>query len=152
MAIDLADDAPTPGDLLGRLAFARKVADEAECEILEIAVAWAHAHPDLDADGVEKPWAVRGPASVWQPGEYDASVAASGDEEVVEWCGVPGVAWDAPAAFAAANAMTTTAGRSLIRDALVLKHRLPQVWTRVLAGEVQAWRARRIAQSVLGAH
>ena len=152
MAIDLADDAPTPGDLLGRLAFARKVADEAECEILELAVAWAHAHPDLDADGVEKPWAVRGPASVWQPGEYDASVAASGDEEVVEWCGVAGVAWDAPAAFAAANAMTTTAGRSLIRDALVLRHRLPQVWARVLAGEVQAWRARRIAQSVLGAH
>jgi hypothetical protein len=40
----------------------------------------------------------------------------------------------------------------LIRDALVLRHRLPLIWARMLAGEVQAWRARRVAQTVLGAH
>lgn len=33
----------------------------------------------------------------------------------------------------------------------MLQHRLPRVNARVLAGEVQAWRARRIAQAVLGA-
>lgn len=33
----------------------------------------------------------------------------------------------------------------------MLRHRLPLVWARVLAGEVPAWRARRIAQKVLGA-
>lgn len=89
---------------------------------------------------------------MWQPGEYDASVAHAGDPDVVEWCGIPGIRWDAPAAFAAANGMTTAAGKSLIRDALVLKHRLPRIWARVHAREVQAWRARRIAQVVLGAH
>lgn len=150
--LDLADSAPTPGALLGRLAFARRVADDAEIEVLELAIEWAHAHPDLDDDGVERPWRARGPAPVWQPGEYDASVAASDDVEVVEWCGIPGIRWDAPAAFAAANAMTTTGGKSLIRDALVLKHRLPLIWARVQAREVQAWRARRVAQCVLGAH
>ncbi len=152
MSSILADTAPTPGALLGRLAFARRVADDAEVEILELAVEWAHAHPDLDADGNEKTWQVRGPAPVWQPGEYDASVAHAADLETVEWCGIPPVRWDAPAAFAAAISMTTGSGKALIRDALVLKHRLPLVWARVLAGEVQAWRARRIAQAVLGAH
>jgi 5-methylcytosine-specific restriction endonuclease McrA len=152
MLTDLPDTAPTPGAMLGRISFARKVADAAEVEILELAVAWAHAHPDLDRDGNEKPWRVRRTAPVWQPGEYDASVARSDDLDVVEWCGIPGIAWDAPAAFAAATSMTTTAGKAVIRDALVLKHRLPLVWSRVLAGEVQAWRARRIAQTVLGAH
>ena len=38
----------------------------------------------------------------------------------------------------------------MIRDALVLRHRLPQVWERVLAHGVPVWRARRIAQAVRG--
>jgi hypothetical protein len=151
---DLADVAPTPGDLLGRVAFARRVADDAEAEVLELAVEWAHSHPVVEGEagwdaGVS--WRT-GPAAVWQPGEYDASVAHAGDPEVVEWCGIPPVAWDAPAAFAAACGMATTAGKALIRDALVLRHRLPLIWARVRAGEVQAWRARRVAQAVLGAH
>lgn len=148
---ELADLAPTPGALLGRVASARRVADDAEVEILEIAVAWAHSHPDLDADGVERSWKIRRPM-VWQPGEIDASVVDADDVEVVEWCGIPGIAWDAPAAFAAAMSMTTASGKALIRDSLVLKHRLPLIWERVVAGEVQAWRARRIAQAVSGAH
>ena len=44
--------------------------------------------------------------------------------------------------------MSTQAGEGLIRDALVLRHRLPQVWARVQALEVPAWRARRIASAV----
>ena len=38
----------------------------------------------------------------------------------------------------------------MIRDTLVVRHRLPSVWERVLAHEVPVWRARRIAQAVLG--
>jgi hypothetical protein len=38
----------------------------------------------------------------------------------------------------------------MIRDALVLRHRLPLAWERVLAHQVPVWRARRIAQAVAG--
>ncbi|WP_344303906.1 HNH endonuclease signature motif containing protein, partial [Nocardioides bigeumensis] len=43
---------------------------------------------------------------------------------------------------------STQGGEGLIREALVLRHRLPQVWARVQALEVPAWRARRIARAV----
>ena len=61
---------------------------------------------------------------------------------------IPGVDWAAGASFAAAVGMSTQAGEGLIRDALTLRHRLPQVWARVVALEVPVWRARRIAQAV----
>ena len=60
------------------------------------------------------------------------------------------MAWEAGAPFAAALGVSTSAGEAMIRDALVLRHRLPGIWERVLAGEVPAWRARRIAQAVTG--
>ena len=71
-----------------------------------------------------------------------------GDDPADEDLLIPGIAWDAPAAFSAALGMSTQAGEGLIRDALVLRHRLPQVWARVQALEVPAWRARRIASAV----
>lgn len=67
------------------------------------------------------------------------------------WAGLPGVAWDAEAGFAVTAGMSTRAGSALIRDALILRHRLPKVWARVTAGMVPAWRARLIAQEVAGA-
>ncbi len=52
------------------------------------------------------------------------------------------------AEFAAALHLPTPAGRDLVGDALELKHRLPRVWRRVtVSGDLQAWRARRIAQA-----
>ena len=71
--------------------------------------------------------------------------------EELEGYGIPEVHWAAPASFAAANGMSTTTGKFLLRDALVLHHRLPRIYARVVAVQVQAWRARRIAQAVLGA-
>lgn len=142
-AADLADDAVTPGALLDRVRAARRAADAAEVELLVLAVEWAHAHPVLDG---QEAWGVPGspPRASGTDDDPDAEVA--GDE----LSGIPLVRWDAPAAFAAANAMSTEAGQALIRDALVLRHRLPKVWARTLAGDVAAWRARRIAQAVLG--
>ena len=61
-----------------------------------------------------------------------------------------GGAVDAPAAFAAANAMSTTAGKAVIRDALTLVHRAPGVWGETVAGRVPAWRARKVAQALIG--
>lgn len=144
--VALADSATTPAALLASVRDMREVANLAEAEILQLAVEWAHAHPVLPGDDA---WKVT-TGGRWTFDEIDATVAHGGLDDV-EWCGIPPVRWDAPAAFAAANAMSTTAGTALIRDALILRHRLPLVWARVTAGQVPAWRARTIAQTVIGA-
>ena len=41
------------------------------------------------------------------------------------------------------------AGSALIAEALELACRLPRVWTRVRAGELPPWRARRIADRTI---
>ncbi|MDT0201094.1 hypothetical protein [Nocardioides sp. AE5] len=123
---------PGAGDVLGDAVRWRWVADDAERQLLVTAVAWAHAHP---ADGDEE--AVTGPCLV------DGT-------EVPDWDELPAVAWDAGVEFAAALGMSQAAGERLLVEALELRHRLPGVWGEVLAGRVQAWRARRIAQHTLG--
>lgn len=124
---DLAMPAVTQSDLIGEVRAARAAADAAEVRILELALAWAAANPALPAGDVE-----------------------SDDDDDDEWSGIPAVRWDAPAAFAAANRMSTATGAALIRDVLVLDHRLPATWRQTRAGRVPAWRARRIAERVLG--
>ena len=118
----------------------RARAAEDDADLLALACAWADAHPDLHQ---------RPAIPALGPDWFDDSVVPilgcdDGDEDLL----IPGIAWDAPAAFSAALGMSTQAGEGLIRDALVLRHRLPQVWARVQALEVPAWRARRIASAV----
>ena len=60
--------------------------------------------------------------------------------------GTPLVAEFAPMEFGAALGMSTDAARGLVGDALELAHRLPRIWKRIRAGEVPAWKGRRIAQ------
>ncbi|GGO74360.1 hypothetical protein [Nocardioides deserti] len=106
-AADLADDAVTPGALLDRVRTARRTADAAEVELLVLAVEWAHAHPVLrgqEAWGV--PSALSTPSAA--PGTADDPDADVAGDEL---SGIPLVRWDAPAAFAAANAMSTRPGR-----------------------------------------
>ena len=132
--------AVTPTDLLGRVRGARATAVAAEAAIMVAAAAWADAHPVLA--GRPEPHARR-----------DAAEAGAGRHEFSfdEDRGIPVWAWDATAPFAAALGRSTASGADLIRDALVLRHRLPRVWDRVQDGTVEAWRARRIAQAVHGA-
>ncbi len=59
--------------------------------------------------------------------------------------GCPEVAEFAPVELGAALGISSYAAAELIGDALGLRHRLPLTWARVVAGEVQAWRARKIA-------
>ncbi len=135
------DVAVTPSDLLERVRAERTIADRAEAAIVELAVEWAHAHPALPGD---ESWRVTTVTNFLE----DPGFA---DEDELETFGIPEVHWAAPAAFAAANGMSTAAGKYLLRDALILRHRLPRIYGRVVTGRVQAWRARRIAQAVLGA-
>ncbi|MFB9313346.1 HNH endonuclease signature motif containing protein [Nocardioides plantarum] len=152
MPAALADTAVTPALLLDEVRRARAAAEAAEARIMELAVEWAHAHPVLEGG---EGWQITTATGVAYS-EVDGTALAldptdPAAEELVEWCGIPPVAWDAPAAFAAANKMFTAAGKRLIRDALILHHRLPRTWARVTGGEVPAWRARRVAEAVLAA-
>ena len=137
----LPDTAPTRRALLEQVRDARREADAAELRVLELAVEWAAANPALD--GQES----------WEPAQTPSWLEDTSelmDQEEREWIGLPALRWDAPAAFAAANGMTTTGGRAVIRDALVLAHWLPGFWAQVRAGRVQARRARRVAEALLG--
>jgi len=158
--VPAADPGVLAAGLLASIRERRAAADAAEVELLVLACAWADAHPDLS--GAPDPGGL--------VGEHAYAAVPSVDEHDVEdrrWHRIPAVAWDAPAGFAAANRMTTTAGKALLRDALVLRHRLPRCWARlmtalehhelVLSGERSrpvvippAWRARRIAAAVAG--
>jgi len=121
----------------------------AEIEVLRLAVEWAHSHPELDAvTGQPVP-----PTRV-DDAALAAHFAGLDPEEPIDspaWAGLPPIAWDADAGFASAADLSTTAARTLLRDALTLAHRLPLVWHRVCRGEVPAWRARQISTAVAGA-
>ena len=54
------------------------------------------------------------------------------------------------AEFAAAVGLPTETGKAYLGEALELRHRLPRTWARVLAGDLPAWRARRIARHTIG--
>ncbi|HEX5088675.1 MAG TPA: hypothetical protein VFV89_12765 [Nocardioides sp.] len=92
-------DPVTSADLLDEVRATHAAREAADALVLQLAVEWADAHPDL---------------------EHPVD-----DDPESDWCGLPGMRWDAGASFAAANHLSTTAGVALIRDALTLQHRLP---------------------------
>ncbi|MDP3892245.1 HNH endonuclease signature motif containing protein [Nocardioides sp.] len=100
----------------------RRIADRADALLLKRACQWADQHPVLEDDGT--------PAL----DEFD----------------LPLVSWRATAEFAINIGLSEDAGTRLIRESLELRQRLPRIWTRIMTGQLQAWRARRIAQTTLG--
>lgn len=123
----ISQELPGNGDAATVLAGAvscRRAADDAERVLLVRAAQWADVHPAVEPGG-----------------------AAFGEEAAAS---LPLVHWAAPAEFAAALGMSTLAGESLIHDALELRHRCELTWARLLAGEVTAWRARRVAATTIG--
>ncbi|WP_212575509.1 DUF222 domain-containing protein, partial [Vibrio cholerae] len=63
--------------------------------------------------------------------------------------GAPLVAEFCVADFALAVGMTTDAGRNYLGDAVEVRHRLPRLWRRVMAGQVAVWRARKITSQTM---
>jgi len=119
----------------GVLAAAREhkaAADAAEAGVLNDALAWARLH--LITDGPDE----AGYAATW--GDTPVPIAGEGAPEVSEFC---------IAEFAAAIGRTTESGRFLIAHALELAYRLPNLFARVQAGDLQVWRARRVAERTL---
>lgn len=130
----------------------RRAAEEAaRREVLWLAVAWADAHPELDevtGEPVPTPQvpddALAAHFVGLDPDELPGSFSPA-------WAGVPGIDWKAGAGFATAAGISSRAGEAMIRDGLVLRHRLPGIWARVVAGQVPVGRARMIAAEVAGA-
>ena len=115
------------------LAFARSrraEANQAEADVLAAAATWAMQHP---AESIHD-------AACWPMGEGAVSLAGPGAPEIAEFA-VP--------EFAAALGMSTDGGKRLIGQALELAHRLPRHWARVQAGQLPAWRARRLAEQTM---
>ena len=123
------DLCPTPTELLAQVRAVRSAVVAGEVELLQLGVAWADSHPDL-SDPADRP---------------------DPDEDPHHDPLVPAMDWAAGAAFAAAIGRSSAAGEAFIRDGLALRHRLPRLWARLLRGEVEVWRARRVAQAVHGA-
>jgi hypothetical protein len=108
----------------------RREADLAEAGVLAGAVEWGVLHLVTEL----------GDAATWvADGGVDTGVPLGGE-------GVPLVAEFAIPELATALGLSTDSGRCLLADALELAYRLPRVWARVQAGELPAWRARRIAR------
>ena len=123
-----------PDDASGVLTAARErraVADRAEAELLQLAVQWVVIHP---AESVEE-------AETYRLGG-DVPVPVAGE-------GAPLVAEFSIAEFATAVGLSAEAGRRYVGQAVELAYRLKVVWARVVAGDLPAWKARRIAEQTL---
>src|SRR6187551_1646096 len=116
----------TAAGVLAQARADRAAADAAEARLLSHACAWADQHP---AESIGE--AVRF-------GDTPVPVACPGAPLVAEFC---------VAEFAAAVGMPTETGKAYLGEALELRHRLPRTWARVRAGDLPAWRARRIARA-----
>ena len=96
------------------------------CRKLRVAAAWADAHSDVaHPDG----------------GMLVERVLPFGP------AGCPPVAETCTGSLALAFRTSTQSAKGWITDALTVRHRLPRLWERVLAGEVYAWKAREIARA-----
>src|SRR5215210_2737180 len=129
--------AKSPGDLdtaAAVLEYARvttATANLAEAEKLQAAVAWAAMH---SVDSIAEA------ATVWDRGETGMPVAGPGAPLVGEF---------SVTEFAAAIGLPTEAGKAYLGEAVELRYRLHRVWSRVVKGDLPAWRARRIARETM---
>lgn len=114
----------TPARVLSEAREIRTMERELGATKLIRATEWADLHPAMDDED----------------GAWPDDMAPS----------LPRVAWHAPAEFAAAFGMTTDGGTYTIQEALEGRHRLPRTWARMLAGEIDGWRLRRVAERTIG--
>ncbi len=107
---------------------ARTVVEQGEVRLLQTAAHWADLHSEL---------------------ARATSPLLPGSEQLVRFggAGTPGVAEFAPAELGVVLATSTTGAERLVADALDLRHRLPQLWARICAGEVKPWIGRKTADT-----
>ena len=99
--------------------------------MLQAAVAWAAMH---SVDSLAEA------ATVWDHGDTGMPVAGPGAPLVAEF---------SVTEFAAAIGLPTEAGKAYLGEAVELRYRLSRVWSRVIKGDLPAWRARRVARATM---
>ena len=124
---DLDDSA-----LLAAASDAEQADRFAQLTKLRIAYEWCVRHPATPESGA----ATWGDAGL--PGLSDCDASLGGD-------GSPAVAPFVAEELGAAMGVSTQSAMSLMADALDLRHRFPQLWAGVEAGEVAPWKTRRVA-------
>jgi len=120
-----------------RAALARQ--RTAEVEVLVAVADWADAHTDDGevADQYGPFGLLRSDAHLLPGADVFGELGGPGAPLVSEFCVVE---------IAAALGLSTDSGRRLVGEAVELRHRLPRLWARVMAGALPVWRARKIAQ------
>jgi hypothetical protein len=109
----------------------------AEAREFDLATQWGETHP-----GDESPALAESPV-------YEANVLFGDRPLQVAGYGAPTVLEFAITEFATAVGLSSTGGRRFIGAALETRHRLPLLWARVMAGEVQVWKARRVTEHTI---
>ena len=141
--------------LIARVREADAESRAAQTRVFLLAAEWADAHrdPDSPAPGGECLHGCRtADRHDVEVGDFAGGCAHGcvGDPDGFHDPFIPVVRWDAAAPFGAAIGRTSQAGSLMIRDALLTRERLPRVWRRVEAGEVEPHKARMLAQSIIG--
>ncbi|HYO39485.1 MAG TPA: hypothetical protein VER39_07505, partial [Nocardioidaceae bacterium] len=140
-------------DVAGVVAAAvecRRVADRAEAELLVVAVRWADLHTvGPGADGGADGGADNGAAGAAAGFGVGRDLVGAQRLVPLAGAGTPLVAEFAPGELGAALGITSHAAACLVGDSLELRHRLPRLWAAVHAGRLQAWRARKVAQTTV---
>ena len=143
------DSAPVPtGDLLALAVAQKQAADDADRQLFITIAEWADRHttgqllpdlygtfglPDDDAHTeAENAWVSR----FGMPGaDTMLELAGPGAPEVSEFAVIE---------LAAALGRSTDSGRMLLSDAVEARYRLPKIWQRLVDGQVQVLRVRRV--------
>jgi len=120
-----------------RAALARQ--RTAEVDVLVAVADWADAHTEdgVVADQYGPFGLLRSDAHLLPGADVFGELGGPGAPLVSEFCVVE---------IAAALGLSTDSGRRLVGEAVELRHRLPRLWARVMAGALPVWRARKIAQ------
>ncbi|WP_370039738.1 hypothetical protein [Nocardioides sp.] len=145
-----SQDAPArpTGDLLTEIRDLDRAADQADQDRFIAIAEWAERHttgqllpdlygtfglPDDDAHTeAENAWVSR----FGMPGaDTMLELAGPGAPEVSEFAVIE---------LAAALGRSTDSGRMLLSDAVEARYRLPKIWQRLVDGQVQVWRVRRV--------
>ncbi|WP_107704576.1 HNH endonuclease signature motif containing protein [Nocardioides allogilvus] len=147
----MATDTVTPTAMIVELRETTATLRSAQTRVFVLAAEWADAHPDEKA--TTSGACIHGCPTTGLPGEDFGGGCANGcvgDPDGFDDPFIPSVRWDAPAAFGGAIGRSTNAASCLIRDALIVRHRLPRLWDRVLVGQVEPTKARMLARSIMG--
>ena len=119
--------------VLAAVRSSRSAADAEEARLLQLAVSWVAIH-SVDS--------IHDAATVWDRTYGDTGITVAGP-------GAPLVAEFSVAEFGAAVGLSTEAAKAYLGEAVELRYRLQRVWGRVRAGELPAWKARRIARATI---